>query len=274
MESWPSWGPPCWNKFPTANVLMLALCILLLSSLSHVPAQPQCREEEYPVAAECCPKCSAGYHVKQVCSELTGTVCIPCPPKTYTAHPNGLSQCLPCGDCDPDMGMVTWQNCSSTQDTVCHCSQGYFCDIEEGNHCVLCLPHTTCPPGQRVLKRGTYSQNTVCANCLLGTFSSGGTQEKCLPWTKCQQWFQKETERGTRSTDVTCSFSWGFYFTLASLGAITAFMIFCLWKQRRVSSRVTLASVTLQQNRQDKAHKFSVAEDIPTEAVEETALNS
>lgn len=212
--------------------------------------------------------------MKQACSELTGTVCIPCPPKTYTAHPNGLSQCLPCGDCDPDMGMVTWQNCSSTQDTVCHCQQGHFCETEEGDHCVLCLPHTTCPPGQRVLKKGTHSQDTVCAKCLLGTFSSGGTQEKCLPWTKCQQWFQTETEQGTSSTDVTCSFSWVFYFSLASFSAVIPLITVWLWKKRRHSRHETLATMPLQQmNRQDKALKFSVSEEITTEAVEETALN-
>ncbi|XP_076419759.1 tumor necrosis factor receptor superfamily member 14 [Peromyscus maniculatus bairdii] len=52
-----------------------------------------------------------------------------------------------------DMGLVTWRECSSREDTVCRCSPGYFCETQEGDHCSTCLPHTTCPRGQRVLKR-------------------------------------------------------------------------------------------------------------------------
>lgn len=43
----------------------------------------------------------AGYRVKEACGELTGTVCAPCDPGTYTAHLNGLSECLQCRVCDP-----------------------------------------------------------------------------------------------------------------------------------------------------------------------------
>lgn len=43
----------------------------------------------------------AGYRVKEACGELTGTLCVPCDPGTYTAHLNGLSECLQCRVCDP-----------------------------------------------------------------------------------------------------------------------------------------------------------------------------
>lgn len=43
----------------------------------------------------------AGYRVKEACGELTGTVCAPCDLGTYTAHLNGLSECLQCRVCDP-----------------------------------------------------------------------------------------------------------------------------------------------------------------------------
>ncbi|XP_055471260.1 tumor necrosis factor receptor superfamily member 14 isoform X3 [Psammomys obesus] len=169
---------------PYRQHLQAGVLCLLLNFLPCISAQPVCREKEYPVGSECCPMCYPGYHVKHPCSEQTGTVCAPCPPQTYTAHANGLSKCLPCGVCDPDMGLVTWQECSSRNDTVCRCSPGYFCETQEGAHCSMCLPHTTCPPGHRVQRRGTYSQDTVCANCPTGSFSPGGTQEECLPWTK------------------------------------------------------------------------------------------
>lgn len=52
------------------------------------------------------------------------------------------------------MGLVTRRKCSSTQDTVCDCIQGHFCKAQEGDHCVLCEPHSTCLAGQRVKERG------------------------------------------------------------------------------------------------------------------------
>ncbi|XP_029396025.1 tumor necrosis factor receptor superfamily member 14 isoform X2 [Mus pahari] len=204
MEPLPGWGSSPWSQAPTDNTFRLVLCVFLLNLLQCISAQPPCRQEEFPVGKECCPMCNPGYHVKQVCSEHTGTVCAPCPPQTFTAHANGLSKCLPCGVCDPDMGLLTWQECSSWKDTVCRCIPGYFCENQDGSHCSACLPHNACPPGQRVEKRGTHNQDTVCADCLTGTFSLGGTQEECLPWTKCST-FQQEVTHGTSSTDTTCS---------------------------------------------------------------------
>ncbi|XP_036034538.1 LOW QUALITY PROTEIN: tumor necrosis factor receptor superfamily member 14 [Onychomys torridus] len=153
MEPLPGCGSSPWSQAPTANTFSLVLCVFLLNFLCCLSVQPLCREEEYSVGDECCPMCNPGYHVKRACSEFTGTVCAPCPPQTYTAHANGLSKCLSCGVCDPDVGLVTWRVCSSREDTVCRCSPGYFCETQEGDHCSTCLPHTTCPRGQRVLRR-------------------------------------------------------------------------------------------------------------------------
>ncbi|XP_055471259.1 tumor necrosis factor receptor superfamily member 14 isoform X2 [Psammomys obesus] len=204
----------------------------------------------------------AGYHVKHPCSEQTGTVCAPCPPQTYTAHANGLSKCLPCGVCDPDMGLVTWQECSSRNDTVCRCSPGYFCETQEGAHCSMCLPHTTCPPGHRVQRRGTYSQDTVCANCPTGSFSPGGTQEECLPWTKCKSWIEKEAEHGTSSTDAICSISWSFILlilvglVIAGLGIL---IIIC--RQRRLHTSPEARELEpFQGDRQENTVSFPVTE--------------
>ncbi|KAL2773463.1 tumor necrosis factor receptor superfamily member 14 isoform 2 precursor, partial [Daubentonia madagascariensis] len=158
------------------------LFLLFLGSPRCAPALPSCKEEEYPVGTECCPKCSPGYHVRQACGELTGTVCVPCPPRTYTAHHNGLSECLPCRVCEPAMGLVIRQNCSRTENTLCGCSRGHFC--EDGDHCAACRPHTLCRPGQRVQERGTERQDTVCQDCPPGTFSPSGSLEECQPWTK------------------------------------------------------------------------------------------
>ncbi|XP_015841522.1 tumor necrosis factor receptor superfamily member 14 isoform X3 [Peromyscus maniculatus bairdii] len=179
-----------------------------------------------------------------------------------------------CPMCNPDMGLVTWRECSSREDTVCRCSPGYFCEIQEGDHCSTCLPHTTCPRGQRVLKRGNYSQDTVCADCLIGTFSPGGTREECLPWTKCNAWFQKEVEHGTSSTDVTCSFSWTFYVIFIFLGLLAAVLIIIYIRRKRPHTRPGARGLELLQGqKQENTVKFPVTEVGFAVTEEETAFN-
>lgn len=70
-----------------------------------------------------------------------------CSPKSLAGAPMALSLTA-------DMGLLTWQECSSRKDTVCRCILGHFCETQNGEHCSTCLPHSTCPPGQRVQKRG------------------------------------------------------------------------------------------------------------------------
>nr|XP_021512138.1 tumor necrosis factor receptor superfamily member 14 isoform X1 [Meriones unguiculatus] len=262
MKPPPGWGSSPRRVAPTDNTFRLVSCVVLLNFVPCVSAQPVCREKEFPVGGECCPMCYPGYHVKHPCSEQTGTVCAPCPPQTYTAHANGLSKCLPCGVCDPDMGLVTWQECSSRNDTVCRCSPGYFCETQEGAHCSTCLPHTTCPPGQRLQRRGTYSQDTVCASCPTGTFSPGGTQEECLSWTKCKAWIEKEAEHGTSSTDAICSISWSFIL-LILVGLVIAglgILIIICRRRRLHTSPVARELEPFQGDKQENTVRFPVTE--------------
>ncbi|XP_021571784.1 tumor necrosis factor receptor superfamily member 14, partial [Carlito syrichta] len=123
------------------------LCLFLLGSPHPTLALPSCKEEEYPSGNGCCPKCSPGFHVKQACGELTGTVCVPCILGTFITHHNGLSKCLPCRVCDLDMGLVASRNCSTTENTVCGCRPGHFCDLEDEGQCAVCRPHATSTPG-------------------------------------------------------------------------------------------------------------------------------
>ncbi|XP_034358850.2 tumor necrosis factor receptor superfamily member 14 isoform X2 [Arvicanthis niloticus] len=273
MEPLPGWGSSPWSQAPTDNIFRLVLCVFLLNLLQRISAQPLCRQKEFSVGDECCPMCNPGYHVKQACSEDTGTVCAPCPPQTYTAHPNGLSKCLPCGVCDPDMGLLTWQECSSRNDTVCRCIPGHFCETQNGEHCSTCLPHTACLPGQRVQKRGTYRQDTVCADCLTGTFSLGGTQEECLPWTKCSA-LQQEVTRGTSSTDTTCS-SWVFLSILLGLVIVgIGIAAFLIYKRRHLhSSPVARELEPFQQEQQENTIRFPVTEVGLAVTEDETASN-
>ncbi|XP_058992281.1 tumor necrosis factor receptor superfamily member 14 isoform X2 [Mustela lutreola] len=115
-----------------------------------------CKEEEYPVGSECCPKCSPGYRVKEACGELTGTVCAPCDLGTYTAHLNGLSECLQCRVCDPG---------TERQDRVCEdCPPGTFSPsgtLEE------CQPWSMCDgPLQTQAEPGTSSSDVTCSSPL------------------------------------------------------------------------------------------------------------
>uniref|UniRef100_A0A673TP98 TNFR-Cys domain-containing protein n=1 Tax=Suricata suricatta TaxID=37032 RepID=A0A673TP98_SURSU len=220
--------------------MSLALYLLLLGPLRCSLALAQCEEGEYPVGAECCPKCSPGYRVKEACGELTGTVCVPCDPGTYTAHFNGLSECLQCHVCDPAMGLVARRKCTRTENTVCVCGQGHFCVSESGDDCVECRPHSACRPGQRVRERGTEWQDTVCEDCPPGTFSPSGTLEECQPWTKCNSSFQRLVNPGTSSSDVTCSPSCPPSLAvilpiLVAVGIIVTAIVVWIWMKNRRS---------------------------------------
>lgn len=177
-----------------------------------------------------------------------------------------------CPMCNPAMNLVTWQECSSRNDTVCRCSPGFFCKTQEGDHCSVCWPHSTCPPGQRVQRRGTYSQDTVCADCLTGTFSQGGTQEECQPWTKCKTWIEK-AESGTSSTDVTCSVSAGFIVPVAIFVVllIAVPLAIVIWRRSRLHTSPVVGEQEPFQGQ--NTVRFPVTEVGPAMTEEETALN-
>lgn len=192
-----------------------------------------CKEEEYPVKGICCPKCSPGYRVKHDCKMYGGTVCTPCDPETYTAHLNGLRECLMCQKCDSAMGLVTRRHCSTTENTVCGCEQGHFCSIKDGDNCAKCQLHKVCNPGQRIQQRGTEWQDTICMDCSPGTFSPNGSLEECHPWTNCSGTFQYKSKPGTKSTDATCSLKVTeicFIFGSPAVIGLIAFVV-CIFKK-------------------------------------------
>ncbi|XP_027964005.1 tumor necrosis factor receptor superfamily member 14 isoform X1 [Eumetopias jubatus] len=275
MEPLRGWEPPPWSLTPKADALSQALYLLLLGSLPCALAMAPCKEEEYPVGSECCPKCSPGpsdtaalgtsYRVKEACGELTGTLCVPCDPGTYTAHLNGLSECLQCRVCDPAMGLVIRQECSRRENTVCVCDQDHFCVSENGDDCAECRPHTLCRPGQRVQARGTKWHDRVCEDCPPGTFSASGTLEECQPWSTCSGPFETQADPGTSSSDVTCS-SWGLYAFVSSLilvGLCVLTVLGVRMKNRRSPGGSTKARLF---------HQVPPAPpDVTTVAMEETA---
>ncbi|XP_074162601.1 tumor necrosis factor receptor superfamily member 4-like isoform X2 [Sminthopsis crassicaudata] len=110
-----------------------------------------------------------------------------------------------CRPCHAELGLVIRRECSSTSNTVCGCSPGYFCTDMKGDDCELCVPHRVCSPGQYVKARGTERNNTICEECQAGTFSTNGTLDRCLPWTNCTAQGLYEARPGTAITDAQCS---------------------------------------------------------------------
>ncbi|XP_074153743.1 tumor necrosis factor receptor superfamily member 14-like [Sminthopsis crassicaudata] len=153
----------------------------------------------YKVNGNCCRPCHPGYRRVGPCNITRGTRCVPCDPGTYTTHKHVLNKCLLCKVCNPELGLVTRRECSSTSNTVCGCSPGYFCTDMKDDDCELCVPHRVCRPGQYIEAKGTERNNTMCEKC------QPGTLDRCLPWTNCTAQGLYEERPGTAITDARCS---------------------------------------------------------------------
>ncbi|KFO94822.1 Tumor necrosis factor receptor superfamily member 10A, partial [Buceros rhinoceros silvestris] len=79
-----------------------------------------------------------GTYVAQHCSAPHSEGrCVSCTEgETYTAHENGLEECLPCRQCKDDQ--ITLRPCTVMQDTECQCQPGYFCPAEGCEICQRC----------------------------------------------------------------------------------------------------------------------------------------
>ncbi|XP_064281344.1 tumor necrosis factor receptor superfamily member 26-like isoform X2 [Passer domesticus] len=112
-----------------------AVGLLLVVLLTMPRARANCGEGEYSHQGLCCPFCEAGTFVADHCnaSHVKGR-CDPCEEgKGFTAHENGLEECLPCKQCKEDQ--ITLRPCNLTHDAECQCKQGYFCEDES---CEMC----------------------------------------------------------------------------------------------------------------------------------------
>ncbi|XP_075611074.1 uncharacterized protein LOC104631645 [Balearica regulorum gibbericeps] len=119
-----------------------------------------CREGEYLHEGHCCVSCPAGTYVAQHCSapHVRGR-CIPCTEgEGYTAHENGLEECLSCRQCKEDQ--ITLRPCTLTHDTECQCKQGYFCPAEGCEICQRCS--TICPDGKEIVQNCNATTDLGC----------------------------------------------------------------------------------------------------------------
>ncbi|NXP70036.1 TR10B factor, partial [Ramphastos sulfuratus] len=81
---------------------------------------------------------STGEYVAEHCSAPNSRGrCAPCMEgETFTAHENGLEECLPCRQCKDDQ--VILRPCTLIHDTECQCRPGYFCPAEGCEICQRC----------------------------------------------------------------------------------------------------------------------------------------
>ncbi|XP_061750062.1 tumor necrosis factor receptor superfamily member 21 [Nerophis ophidion] len=148
-----------------------------------------------------CDKCPAGTHVSAHCSSTSVRECAPCPAGTFTGGENGVVQCHRCQTPCP-AGLVEEVPCTATRDRMCICPPGRFLSGEGGTECT---PHSMCPPGTRVRKRGSGTEDVLCKPCTKGTFSRVESRAlKCQAHSDCQAQGLMLLTVGTRETDNVC----------------------------------------------------------------------
>lgn len=151
--------------------------------------------------------CDKGLFVKSHCmSESSSSACVVCADDTYMDHPNGLTKCFRCSECDPGVGLIVKDKCTSASNTVCECKAGHYCLNQE---CDWCQEHTVCPPGEYVKTPGTVRTDAVCEKCPPVHFSNKTNSTECLPWRECSKLGLVLVEEGTSTTDSICTFRRG-----------------------------------------------------------------
>ncbi|XP_059547507.1 tumor necrosis factor receptor superfamily member 14-like isoform X6 [Myotis daubentonii] len=205
------------------------------------------------------PPCALG---KPSCKEVefpTGSMCCP--------------KCWP--------GFWVQEACGELRTTVCApCTRGTY--TPHLNALPECLPCRVCDPG-------TKWQDTLCEDCQPGTFSAGGTQAACTPWTRCSGPLTWEAKPGTNSSDVTCSPGGPVIIisVILVIAVISVPRVFRAIRDRRSRGQLarpkafpgvllpvpTLAGTgePAERNRRRDLQTPRVQPDVPTEPVEETA---
>ncbi|XP_074950703.1 uncharacterized protein LOC142057827 isoform X1 [Phalacrocorax aristotelis] len=139
---------------PLAGVLVVILLMMPGTGAED------CGVGEYLHEGRCCVACPAGTYVAQHCSasHLRGR-CVPCTEgEGYTAHENGLEECLLCRQCKEDQ--ITLRPCTLTHDTECQCKQGYFCPAEGCEICQRCSK--MCPEGKEIVRNCNATMDLGC----------------------------------------------------------------------------------------------------------------
>lgn len=132
------------------------------------------------------------------CTNTSLRVCSSCPVGTFTRHENGIEKCHDCSQPCP-RPMVEKLPCAALTDRECACPPGMF----QFNG--TCAPHTVCPVGWGVRKKGTETEDVRCKQCARGTFSDvPSSVMKCKAYTDCLSQNMVVIKPGTKEADNVC----------------------------------------------------------------------
>ncbi|XP_067396730.1 tumor necrosis factor receptor superfamily member 10B-like isoform X2 [Emydura macquarii macquarii] len=157
-----------------AGRLLPSLLLLLVVESSAIsgsrgePSRHNCDDGEYLHQDYCCKYCRAGTYVAKHCKvPHTEGICSRCTDgKDYTAHANGLDECIRCKLCKDDQ--ITVSICTSTSDTECQCKPGYFCPTQGCEMCYRCKPK--CPEGKEIVRKCNATGSANAAGWVGGAF--------------------------------------------------------------------------------------------------------
>ncbi|XP_015427649.1 PREDICTED: tumor necrosis factor receptor superfamily member 21 [Myotis davidii] len=145
-----------------------------------------------------CDKCPAGTYVSEHCTNTSLRVCSSCPVGTFTRHENGIEKCHDCSQPCP-WPMIEKLPCTALTDRECTCPPGMF------QFNATCAPHTVCPVGWGVRKKGTETEDVRCKQCARGTFSDvPSSVMKCKAYTDCLAQNLVVIKPGTKVADNVC----------------------------------------------------------------------
>ncbi|KAM5140321.1 tumor necrosis factor receptor superfamily member 5-like [Mantella aurantiaca] len=202
--------------------LLSVICLVISTSRAA-----ECPPGEYKNNDLCCPMCNVGTVVKTHCTlNSSSNVCVPCVTGTFMDHPNGLSKCHKCTECDTGAGLLEIKRCTYSSDAECDCRAGYYC--AGGNApCDLCVQHSLCNPGQYLREQGTTRTDNVCAACPPGHFSNRSMSQICTAWTDCDALDRIQSIEGSVTSDAVCVNKRKHYGVIAPfLGIFVIFLLF------------------------------------------------
>uniref|UniRef100_A0A8D0DNT3 TNFR-Cys domain-containing protein n=1 Tax=Salvator merianae TaxID=96440 RepID=A0A8D0DNT3_SALMN len=187
-----------------------------------------------------------GYRVSKHCTSDSSTSCKHCTKGTFTEEANGLSQCIRCQICDPEVHLRIEKECIPTRNTVCSCRPGYHCTLNVDGDCEQCAKHTVAPPGFQVIRSGTSLNDTHFIPCPPRTFSATEMSFSCEPWTNCSKVGMKEVQPGTAISDAICVCLCHDQVRTAILTSVFTVLLLCLlavcvgiilWRRRKNSRK-------------------------------------
>nr|AAH16420.1 Tumor necrosis factor receptor superfamily, member 21 [Mus musculus] len=198
----------CSRTAGQVGATMVAGSLLLLGFLSTITAQPEQKTLSLPGTYRhvdrttgqvlTCDKCPAGTYVSEHCTNMSLRVCSSCPAGTFTRHENGIERCHDCSQPCP-WPMIERLPCAALTDRECICPPGMY----QSNG--TCAPHTVCPVGWGVRKKGTENEDVRCKQCARGTFSDvPSSVMKCKAHTDCLGQNLEVVKPGTKETDNVC----------------------------------------------------------------------